>query len=632
MRRSVPLLLALLLVGALAGPTAAAGEIHIRQIDTSAFPEVGITLSLEQPVALGADDLTVTEGGAPVEGELAVRPLDETGLTVDVALVIDTSGSMRGEPIAAAIKAAREFIAGLPANVRVAVVAFSDVPRVLERFGSERADALTAVDRLEATGETALYDAVETAAGLFAGTSQANIVLLSDGGDTASRTGLPSAAAAARRAGATIFAIGLRSSETDVAALRRLARETDGRYAPAGTADLGTIYETLAAELSNQYLVSYTSASPVGAEVAIAVSALGATDTALVLTPGASVAPPRAPEPRVVQSEESLLAGTVGLAIALGLTFIAVFAFLVMLLGAGARQRRDEALSRRLARSTSREEAAEALEREPGLRLPQGLVAGAQRAAEASGMARGLDGRLEAAGMSIRPGEFLVLAALAVLGGILVAVGLLQNALLAVPLAAVGGIVPFALLSFRARRRLSKFDAQLADILMLLASSLRAGHSFLQALDMVAKEIGDPGGHEFARIVAEIRLGRPMDDALNAMVDRIGSEDLKWAMIAVNVQREIGGNLAEVLDTVAETVRERERIRRQVQVLSSESRLSAAILSGLPFLFSLYLLMVNPDYLSLLVTDPIGYFLLGGGGALLVVGIFWMRRLVKIDV
>lgn len=199
-------------------------------------------------------------------------------------------------------------------------------------------------------------------------------------------------------------------------------------------------------------------------------------------------------------------------------------------------------------------------------------------------------------------------------------------------LGGLGAVLPYIFLSLRMRKRISRFEAQLADILMLLASSLRAGHSFLQALDMVAQEMADPGGHEFSRVVAEIRLGRPTDEALNGVVDRIGSDDLKWAVMAVNIQREVGGNLAEILDTVAETMRDRETIRRQVRVLSTEGRMSAWILSILPFGFVLYLYLFRPEYLALLFSEPLGIAMVVGAGVFMLVGILWMRRMVNIDV
>jgi tight adherence protein B len=173
---------------------------------------------------------------------------------------------------------------------------------------------------------------------------------------------------------------------------------------------------------------------------------------------------------------------------------------------------------------------------------------------------------------------------------------------------------------------------QLPDVLTIMASSLRAGHSFMQALDTVAREIPQPAAVEFQRVVAEIRLGRPTDDALEALATRVGSADFRWAVLAVNIQREVGGNLAEILDNVADTLRERAMIRRQIRVLTAEGRLSAWVLAGLPVAIAIYMFIVNPDYIGLLFTHPIGLFMLGGAILLLIAGIIWMRKIVDIDV
>jgi tight adherence protein B len=198
--------------------------------------------------------------------------------------------------------------------------------------------------------------------------------------------------------------------------------------------------------------------------------------------------------------------------------------------------------------------------------------------------------------------------------------------------AGLGAATPWFLLKFQLGKRADKLREQLPDVLTILASSLRAGHSFLQALDTVSKEITEPAAAEFVRVVAEVRLGRPVEEALGAMAERVGSEDFKWAVLAVNIQREVGGNLAEILDTVADTLRERATLLRQVKVLTTEGRLSAWVLGVMPFIIALYMYAVNKEYISLLVTTTVGWVMLAGAGGLLTLGVLWMRKIVKIDV
>ena len=182
------------------------------------------------------------------------------------------------------------------------------------------------------------------------------------------------------------------------------------------------------------------------------------------------------------------------------------------------------------------------------------------------------------------------------------------------------------------RKRTERMREQLPDVLTIMASSLRAGHSFMQALDTVAREIPQPAATEFQRVVAEIRLGRSTDDALEALSERVGSSDFKWAVLAVNIQREVGGNLAEILDNVADTLRERAQMRRQIRVLTAEGRLSAWVLTLLPLGIAAYMFAVNPEYIGLLFTTRMGLFMVGVAVILLVLGVFWMRKIVDIDV
>jgi tight adherence protein B len=209
---------------------------------------------------------------------------------------------------------------------------------------------------------------------------------------------------------------------------------------------------------------------------------------------------------------------------------------------------------------------------------------------------------------------------------------LFQSLFIAFVTTVMAGAVPFMVLSIAVSRRAKRLQSQLADVLMILASSLRAGHSFLQALDSVSQEASEPAAGEFARAVAEIRLGRSLTEALEDLADRVDSDDFKWAILAVTIQREVGGNLAEVLDTVASTMRERDVVRRQVDVLSAEGKLSIYVLTALPIILSLYMAIVNPEYLSLLWTTQIGVVMLITGSALLTIGLMWMRKVVKIHV
>ena len=311
----------------------------------------------------------------------------------------------------------------------------------------------------------------------------------------------------------------------------------------------------------------------------------------------------------------------------------AVFALGWLMLGTAARARKDREIATRVAAVTGapRQPVSQASEGTQGW-IPDRVTHFGRRFAESRGFSERLDAELEAAGVKVRSGEFVVLSVVAFFVGGVIGAALMRNPLLALLIAAICGFAPTAALRAALRKRTERMREQLPDVLTILASSLRAGHSFMQALDAVAREIPQPAATEFQRVVAEIRLGRSTDDALEALSERVGSSDFKWAVLAVNIQREVGGNLAEILDNVADTLRERAQMRRQIRVLTAEGRLSAWVLTLLPLGIATYMFIVNPEYIGLLFTTRMGLFMVGVAVILLVLGVFWIRKIVDIDV
>jgi tight adherence protein B len=233
--------------------------------------------------------------------------------------------------------------------------------------------------------------------------------------------------------------------------------------------------------------------------------------------------------------------------------------------------------------------------------------------------------------MRLRPHEWVLLRACAA-----VAVGALMFLVLGWPGllvgVALGWLLTMGYRSIKASRRSNLFAEQLPDALQLVIGALRSGFSLPQALDAVVRESPEPVGAEFGRALAEHRLGADLSDALEGVVHRTSSDDLNWAVMAIRIQREVGGNLAEVLQTTVDTIRERARLRRHVRSLSAEGRLSAWVLIALPILLGLFMFTFRRDYLRPLYTEPIGLAMLLVGGGLLAIGIVWMSRTVKVEV
>jgi tight adherence protein B len=244
---------------------------------------------------------------------------------------------------------------------------------------------------------------------------------------------------------------------------------------------------------------------------------------------------------------------------------------------------------------------------------------------------------LQRADLPWRAGEWAVLRVIAVIVGCLLGILLIHGDGLLTFLGAlfgivIGIIVPPVLLRYLAGRRARKFERQLPDVLTLVASSLSTGFSLPQALDAVAHDVAQPAAKEFSRAMAETRIGSDVEDALERMAERMDSKNMRWAAMAIEIQRKVGGNLAETLRTTATTLREREALFRHVRALSAEGRLSAVILIALPIVIFLWMLYVNREYVSLLWQNVIGIAMSFFALILLVIGVIWMRRVVEVEV
>lgn len=244
----------------------------------------------------------------------------------------------------------------------------------------------------------------------------------------------------------------------------------------------------------------------------------------------------------------------------------------------------------------------------------------------------GLELDLARADISLRGSEFMALSVILVVIGACYGWAVFHNMPVAAVLGLVGGFFPNLYVKYRQKARLLKFDSQIADALIIMSNSLRAGYSFLQAMDMVSREMSPPMSSEFAAAMKEMSLGSPTESALMSMVDRVGSEDLELVVTAVLIQRQIGGNLAEVLDNIAETIRERVKLRQEIKTLTAQGRLSGLIIGVLPVVLAIFLFAVNPEYIRILFTHPIGKLMIGIALAGEVIGILVIRRIVAIEV
>jgi Flp pilus assembly protein TadB len=324
---------------------------------------------------------------------------------------------------------------------------------------------------------------------------------------------------------------------------------------------------------------------------------------------------------------------SMSLAVGLGAIVVAVFIFALSAFGSLIRNNEERDLTGRISRYGPRHMSSPVNDDMPATGKVTRVAVDVTQHLMSPAAQQRLRDRLELASVARKPTEwvlfgvclaFVVAAALSIVTSY-VLIGVLAGAL-------VGWATMRILLNRLIRRRRDAFAEQLPDLLQLIASSLQSGFSLPQALDAVVRQDAQPAAGEFSRALAEARLGGDLEDCLETVADRMGSEDLRWTVMAIRIQRRIGGNLAEVLTTTASTIRERGFLRRQVHALSAEGRLSAYVLIALPVAVGGFLFIFNPKYMRPLYTTGVGEMMLGGAVVLLVLGMILMRQMIKLDI
>jgi tight adherence protein B len=246
---------------------------------------------------------------------------------------------------------------------------------------------------------------------------------------------------------------------------------------------------------------------------------------------------------------------------------------------------------------------------------------------------------VEQAGVQRKPGLYILLSLTFAFIGFLAGIPfhsayfpLFPSFFIIIPCTVIPSLLPFLFLHYKRRKRLHKFEEQLPEALDLIARSLKAGHAFSSGLRLISEEMEDPVSVEFEKTVNEINFGISTQDALTNLTNRIPLDDLRFFVISVILQRETGGNLAEILENLARLIRERFKLNGHVRVLSSQARLSAYILVAVPFVLAFIIHLMNPKFYEALLDNPSGKYILAVGVVWMIVGIFVMKRMVTIRV
>ena len=618
-------------------------EIFITKADFSNYPKVEVHINFKEGSELEAlnltqEDFTVLENGEEVR-DFSIKGLSEIIDPIGVVLLLDTSGSMEGQPIEDAASSALLFMDEMRSIDEFSVVSFADEVTVHSSFTSDRKKLRDSILQIETMGDTSLFNGVYTASDQFKDRDDIKyryIILLSDGMDTASRYTLKDAINKALQEEVSIYSIALLSSEFNPDNIRNISESTGGEMLEAAnSSDLKELYKTISKKIINQYRISYTSLWPNAEDIEISISVgkdkiAGSAETSYE-NPYYSPAP----EEVVVGPERPFyltLFDELWMRIIVYVTiFIAVALLLcAFILFVPARRKSLKESAKIYGFKVEGKEAEEEYE-EKGRRGFFGWVLGViSRAASRRGYIEYFDFRLKRAGMSIRASEFIALHLIGIIVCSIAAYYFSRNIFLTSFAAIIVVLVPFLILNIKSSQRLTRFHEQLPDALQLISGSLKAGYSFSQALRMVVDESRPPLSDEFKRILSEIRVGLPEREALDHVSQRISSEYFQWVATAINVQREVGGNLAEVMDTVADTIRERDRVLNRIKALTSEGKLSAIILIILPIVVGMMMFFINRGYISLLVTTKVGIIMLIIAGFLLIIGIIWIVKIINV--
>jgi len=630
------------LVGLTATLTAmGAGEsARLTEAAGSGFPSRSYILSLPHGMKLAPGAVHAFENGTSVS-DLIVTPVSEsTSQQFGVVLAIDSSTSMEGKPEEAAFSAARSFAAQRKGQEQLAVLTYNVAPTVALPFTTDQAKIDLALANQPAFQfGTHIYDAVSHSLKLLrdAQIKAGTLILLSDGqehrapGDSAKHETLEGAAAAARSAHVRIFAVGLRSRVSKLSALKKLARDTGGRYIETTSiAQLQKIYRQLGSSLASEYLLRYASVAGPDKHIRVTVRVDGLKTVAVteystpplpVATKGAT--PPYKPSKlhRYATSPVSMSLVAVLVAALIGL---GVYLFMP--------GPKVGTVRRRMAEFVSLPTAIRDSSRRPTAQITEKMLEGTDSMLRGSGWWQRFRWENEIAKVTMPPEQIIVLTGVGSLVALLFVKFVSGSLLLGVIIAIA---IPFGvrfILKKSLERQRKLFAEQLPDNLQVLASALRAGHSFIGALSVVVNDAPEPARSEFQRVVADEQLGVPIDNALRVVVERMKSRELEQVALVGALQRETGGNTAEVLDQVTDTIRERFELQRTVQTLTAQGRMSRWVLTALPLFLLLVITVINPGYMSIMYDSTGGRVVLIMSGISVICGSFVIKRIVNIKV
>jgi tight adherence protein B len=620
---------ALVVLGAPTGALAQNPAPTLREAPDSGFPEKVFQLGMPGRHAVTAGSVSLSENGTPVS-DLSV---EAPGAANGVVLMVDASNSMQGAPIQGAMRAARAFLAQRSPKVPVAVVVFGPDDTVLTNFTKSREELAAAVASAPPLAEgTHIYDALVRVSELAedAGLERTTVVLLSDGTDVGSDASRAEALEALDDANVRVISVGLRSKQYDPAALQSIAANTGGTYSEsASAAALEPLFARISSRLSSEYTLRYTSLLPPETKAVVKARVAGfPAATATYTSPKLALPKLGSLDPRLGTFDKGWIDQVILSPFLMVFVIVSVLALLVFAI-LTAFDVRSRSIRRRMAQYVS-----VPTEEESNIRRAEvaSLLTGhAHRRVAGHAWWQNFEKDVELGGFK---------ASATTLAGWSVMAGIIASLLVAIATQSLFGLLvgiaaPF-ILRFYVKHRVTSmrknFGEQLPDNLEVLAGALRAGHSLVGAMNVMVDGGIEPSKSEFRRVLSDEQLGIPIDQALMVTSQRMDNIDVEQVAIVTRLQREAGGNTAEVLDRVVENVRGRMEIRRLIRVLTAQGRLARWVLTGLPLVLVGFLMVINPDWLDPLTATNVGRAFLVLWVLMLIAGSVVIKRIVEIEV
>ena len=616
-----------------ASSLAASAPIRITEAGGASFPSRSYVLSLPRAMQLTDGVVGVTENGEAVDSLLVTSAGDNTSQRFGVVLAIDASISMRGKAIKAAMSAARTLAAERNNNQLLGLVVFNKETTVVLPLTNDPTKIEQALLRQPPLSPgTQIYDAVDNAVSILsnARVQAGSVIVLSDGADTGSLIAESQAAAHARNAHVRVFTVGLKSRFFKGAALKKLAGDVGGSYILArNAAALRGIYGTLGSRFANEYLIQYRSLAKAGIRVDVRVKVRGVPGVATTAydtpTLTALVRAPKAPY-RISVSHRlwtSTITAMVATLLAAGLLGIGAYSLFAGPKQGTVRHRMAEFVNVPMARRGRAR---------PTAQLTDKVLDGTESLLRSSSRWHKFKWELQVAQVKMPPEQIIVLTVLASFVSLVFIQYVFGSLLVGIIFALAIPYVARSLIKRDLAKKRGQFAEQLPDNLQVLASALRAGHSFIGALSVVVNDAPEPARSEFQRVIADEQLGVPVDQALRVVVERMDNRELEQVALVASVQRESGGNTAEVLDRVTETIRERFELRRTVKTLTAQGRLSRWVLTALPISLFAFISLINPSYMQILTQETGGKVLLAIAAICVTAGSLIIKRIVDIKV